>query len=304
MPEENWINYVSRKELMLLEDAAADLKFEQYELVNNMRRHSPSPMKLWIEFSKDYGDWFVDAIPVGEEFANSYCINGIALIPTQEMVILERRLKAGKLGIDLLDELKILPEGRQETILNIVSRELNDETPDTLENPQHSGIVRLKWFKPFSGPSSKNSLQDIRENRPGFDPWMEQVKLMLSYIDVESLKTSNLGEKSDSVRCILWTDEQNKLELLAKLLADQGYIDNPSVWLNHFSTEPLKLSEEPPIHWKKNKYELHYLLRNLQNYVIRESHPIHFKGLKPPPWSGNKPTHKLKTIEAITKQVN
>ena len=66
MPEENWINYVSRKELMLLEDAAADLKFEQYELVNNMRRHSPSPMKLWIEFSKDYGDWFVDAIPVAE----------------------------------------------------------------------------------------------------------------------------------------------------------------------------------------------------------------------------------------------
>ena len=56
MPEENWSNYVSRKELMLLEDAAADLKFEQYELVNNMRRHSPSPMKLWIEFSKDYGD--------------------------------------------------------------------------------------------------------------------------------------------------------------------------------------------------------------------------------------------------------
>ena len=50
MPEENWSNYVSRKELMLLEDAAADLKFEQYELVNNMRRHSPSPMKLWIEF--------------------------------------------------------------------------------------------------------------------------------------------------------------------------------------------------------------------------------------------------------------
>ena len=304
MSEENWSNYVSRKELMLLEDAAADLKFEQYELVNNMRRHSPSPMKLWIEFSKDYCDWFVDAIPVGEEFTNSYCINGIALIPTQEMVILERRLKAGKLGIDLLDELKILPEGRQETILNIVSRELNDETPDTLENPRHSGIVRLKWFKPFSGPSSKNSLQDIRENQTGFDPWMEQVKLMLSYIDVESLKTSNLGEKSDSVRCILWTDEQNKLELLAKLLAKQGYIDNPSVWLNHFSTEPLKQTEEPPIHWNKNKYELHYLLRNLQNYVIRASHPIHFKGLKPPPWSGNKPTHKLETIKAITKQVN
>ena len=41
-----------------------------------------------------------------------------------------------------------------------------------------------------------------------------------------------------------------------------------------------------------------------QNYVIRESHPIHFKGLKPPPWSGNKPTHKLETIKAITKQVN
>ena len=54
------------------------------------------------------------------------------------MVILERRLKAGKLGIDLLNDLKILPEGRQETILNIVSRELNDETPDTLENPRHS----------------------------------------------------------------------------------------------------------------------------------------------------------------------
>ena len=303
MPEENWINYVSRKELMLLEDAAADLKFEQYELVNNMRRHSPSPMKLWIEFSKDYGDWFVDAIPVGEEFANSYCINGIALIPTQEMVILERRLKAGKLGIDLLDELKILPEGRQETILNIVSRELNNETPDTLENPRHSGIVRLKWFKPFSGPASKNSHQVIRENQPGFDPWMEQVKLMLSCVDVESLKTSNWGKKSDSVRCILWKDEQDKLELLAQLLADQDYIDSPSVWLNHFSIEPLKRTQAHPIHWGKNKYELHYLLRHLDNFEIRETHSIHFKDLKPPPWSGNSPTQKLDTIKAIIKKI-
>ena len=304
MTEENWSKYVVREDLMLLEDAAADLKLEQHELVKKMRRSCPSPMKLWIEFSKDYGDWFVDAIPVGEEFTKSYCINGIALIPTQEMVILEKRLKAGKLGIDLLNDLKILPEGRQETVLNIVSRELNDEPPDTLANPGHSGIVRLKWLKPFSVRAFQNRHQEIRENQPGFDPWMEQVRLMLSCNDVESLKTLNWKTKSDSVRCILWKDEQDKLELLAKQLAEQGYIDNPSVWLNHFSIEPLKLTEEPPIHWKKNKYELHYLLRNLVNYEIREPHPIHFKGLKPPPWSGNKPTHKLKTIEAITKQVN
>ena len=62
---------------------------------------------------------------------------------------------------------------------------------------------------------------------------MEQVKLMLSCVDVESLKTSNWEKKSDSVRCILWKDEQDKLELLAQLLADQDYIHSPSVWLNH-----------------------------------------------------------------------
>ena len=114
-------------------------------------------------------------------------------------------------GIDLLNDLKILPEGRQETILNIVSRELNNETPDTLENPRHSGIVRLKWFKPFSGPASKNSHQVIRENQPGFDPWMEQVKLMLSYIDVKSLKTSN-WEKNLTLFAVSF-GQMNKINL-------------------------------------------------------------------------------------------
>ena len=114
--------------------------------------------------------------------------------------------------------------------------------------------------------------------------------------------TSSITPKGK--RCILWKDDIGKLKLLAELLADNDYIDSPSVWSAHFSTDPLKRTNTPPIKWKKNKYELKHLLRHLQNFEIRESHSSHFEGLKKPHWSGEKPTEKLDTIKAILKRAN
>ena len=128
--------------------------------------------------------------------------------------------------------------------------------------------------------------------------------------ELEQFKTE-LGENSfnhhvkiKSLRCILWKDKTEKLKLLAKLLTIYEYIDSHSVWLDHFSTDPLQRTNAPPIKWKKTKYELKHLLRHLQNCEIRELHSSHFEGLKPPPWSGDKPGDKLDNIKAILKQVN
>ena len=88
----------------------------------------------------------------------------------------------------------------------------------------------------------------------------------------------------------LLAGESEKLKNLAKLLADHDYIDNPSIWLDHFNSDPLAQTEASPIKWKKTKYELYYLLKNLWFYEIRESVPVHFEGIKPPPWGENKPT--------------
>ena len=109
----------------------------------------------------------------------------------------------------------------------------------------------------------------------------------------DELTSSAQPGKPKDKQCILWKGEPDKLEKLAQLLRDHDYIDKPSVWLVHFSTNPLARMKAPPIKWRKNKYELQYLLRHLNYCEIREFHPIHFEGLKPPPWSGNKTTHKL-----------
>ena len=102
----------------------------------------------------------------------------------------------------------------------------------------------------------------------------------------------------------MWKREPEILKKLAFLLKEAEYINSPSVWLDHFSTDPLERTDALPIKWGKNKYELYYLLRNLNNLEIRESYSTHFEGIKEPPWSGNKPTEKLDTIKAILKQVN
>ena len=61
--------------------------------------------------------------------------------------------------------------------------------------------------------------------------------------------TSSITPKGK--RCILWKDDIGKLKLLAELLADNDYIDSPSVWSAHFSTDPLKRTNAAPIKWKK-----------------------------------------------------
>ena len=133
----------------------------------------------------------------------------------------------------------------------------------------------------------------------------EPVKIFLSNIWVREKKIESSSLiKPKGNRCILWKDDAEKLSLLAKLLSEYNFIDKASIWLEHFSTDPLERTDALPIKWGKNKYELYYLLRNLNNLEIRESYSNHFEGIKEPPWSGNKPTEKLDTIKAILKQVN
>ena len=133
----------------------------------------------------------------------------------------------------------------------------------------------------------------------------EPVTIHLSNVWVnEKVKEPKHSNKPRGKLCILWKGENDKLNKLAQLLSEYEYIENPPVLLAHFSQDPLKRTEASPIKWEKTKYELQYLLRNLNNCEFRESHSIHFEDLKPPPWSGNKPTEKLDTIKAILKQVN
>lgn len=134
---------------------------------------------------------------------------------------------------------------------------------------------------------------------------LESVKIYLSNIWVREKKIESSSLiKPKGNRCILWKDDAEKLSLLAKLLSEYNFIDKASIWLEHFNTDPLERKDALTIKWGKNKYELYYLLRNLNNLEIRESYSNHFEGIKEPPWSGNKPTEKLDTIKAILKQVN
>ena len=134
---------------------------------------------------------------------------------------------------------------------------------------------------------------------------LEPMNIHLSNVWVrEKHIESEKLEKSMKKSCILWKGKPEILEKLAVLLYEAKYIKSPSVWLDHFNNDPLKTTEAPPIKWGKNKYELYYLLRHLNNYEIRESYSIHFEGIKQKPWSGSKPTEKLDTIEAILIQVN
>ena len=40
----------------------------------------------------------------------------------------------------------VIPESKQETLLNVVSRELDENPPDELDEPSHLGMIQLKKF--------------------------------------------------------------------------------------------------------------------------------------------------------------
>ena len=46
MKNESWEKYINLKNLILLFDAAEDLKIQSYELIHKMRRNHPKPLKL------------------------------------------------------------------------------------------------------------------------------------------------------------------------------------------------------------------------------------------------------------------
>ena len=174
--------------------------------------------------------------------------------------------------------------------------------PETLEPLEGEDLKKI---------SGSNLVRVSDRITPLMDNLPRSPRVVLNVGDLKKLPTpKNQAEgteytgKSTKKLCIHWQGESEKLKNLAKLLSDHGYIDNPSIWLEHFNSDPLAQTEASPIKWKKTKYELQYLLRNLNYYKIRETHPIHFKDLKPPPWSGNKATDDLDLIKSILKEVN
>lgn len=174
--------------------------------------------------------------------------------------------------------------------------------PETLEPLEGEDLKKI---------SGSNLVRVSDRITPLMDNLPRSPRVVLNVGDLKKLSTpKNQAEgteytgKSTKKLCIHWKGESEKLKNLAKLLADHGYIDNPSIWLDHFNDDPIKGTDASPIEWKKTKYELQYLLRNLNYYKIRETHPIHFKDLKPPPWSGNKATDDLDLIKSILKEVN
>ena len=174
--------------------------------------------------------------------------------------------------------------------------------PETLEPLEGEDLKKI---------SGSNLVRVSDRITPLMDNLPRSPRVVLNVGDLKKLSTpKNQAEgteytgKSTKKLCIHWQGKSEKLKNLAKLLADHGYIDNPSIWLDHFNDDPIKGTDASPIEWKKTKYELQYLLRNLNYYKIRETHPIHFKDLKPPPWSGNKATDDLDLIKSILKEVN
>ena len=49
METESWENYINIKNLILIEDASEDLEIKPYELIHQMRRNHPKPIKLWLD---------------------------------------------------------------------------------------------------------------------------------------------------------------------------------------------------------------------------------------------------------------
>ena len=185
MKTESWVKYINPKNMILIEDAAEDLKIQPHELIHKMRRNLPKPMKLWFEFPKKYGDWIAECVEFNKEIHSQIKVylNGIAFVPFEEMKLVEERLKIGKRGADLLYDLKLIPESKQETLMNVVSRELDEKPPDELEEPNHSGMIQIKKVKEFLKNSSPVIREGVDYPFPDLTPWSEQVKLLMSLSD-------------------------------------------------------------------------------------------------------------------------
>ena len=155
-----------------------------------MRRNHPKPLKLWMEFPKKHGDWIAECVLVNKAKYTqvNVCLNGIAFVPFEEMKIVEERLKNKKSGVDLLYELKIIPELKQETLLNVVSRELDENPPDILDEPDHSGMIQLKKFKAFVKASNREIRVGFDLSLPDLSAWSEQIRLFVDRSDLEILQ--------------------------------------------------------------------------------------------------------------------
>ena len=190
MKNESWKKYINIKNMMLIEDATEDLKIELYELIHKMRRNHPKPMKLWIKFPHKYGEWIADGIEVNKKkhVQKKFSLNGIAFVPFEEMQLVEKRLKTGKKGVEFLYDLKVIPEAFHETLLNVVSRELDKNPPDKLDEPGHSGMIQLKKFQAFPKASNPEIREGFDIHSPDLSAWSEQVKLLMDRSDLEILK--------------------------------------------------------------------------------------------------------------------
>ena len=310
---QTWKNHIDEDQKYLLRDAALELGIKPYQLINNMRLREPKPLKVWIDFPKKYGEWFIKGILINRDsnVLKKYNITGTAFVPASEMLVLEKRLNQGLFGKSLLYDLGIIPEGFQDTLSNAISRSLSDEIQDNLESPNHSGIIRIKEFDYFLSPALEHRIKDFMLYKKNHTASTEQVNLILSRSDFEILKKKFEQTNKYSLEpihkgefcCILWKDNLDKLKLLSEMLYEQKFIESPSIWMEHFSTDALEKTDAIPINWIGAKYKLQYLLKNLACIEIKEKPSVHFKDLKAPPWTGDKPTHDYKVIREIINKI-
>ena len=73
--------------------------------------------------------------------------------------------------------------------------------------------------------------------------------------------------------------------------------------MEQFSTEALEKTDAIPINSRGAKYKLQYLLKNLDCVEFKEKPSVHFKDLKAPPLTGDKPTHDYKVIREIINKI-
>ena len=279
MKNESWEKYINLKNLILLFDAAEDLKIQSYELIHKMRRNHPKPLKLWMEFPKKHGDWIAECVLVNKAKYTqvNVCLNGIAFVPFEEMQIVEERLKTGKSGVELIYELKIIPESKQETLLNVVSRELDENPPDKLEEPDHSGMIQLKKFKAFPKASNLEIRDGFDVHSPDLSAWSEQLRLLIDRSDLEILqKVKEIVPKrpTQEYRRLLFDLVLTDWETNGWSYGVGGRVKEALEYLNH-DKEYLVISVSPDLVFRKNNGE-----KQILDDLYRAIHDIKKKLVK------------------------
>ena len=113
-------------------------------------------------------------------------------------------------------------------------------------------------------------------------------------------KSAKAETVKESVPCLVWDHEAEKLEKLAQGLEQAGYIESADIWCQHFRTSEesaLKPTTAPPIKWLKNKKSIQIVLTRNGVTIKKEEWKSHFGTSKPSGFeSGEKRDEQLLEI--------